>query len=165
MVLTKMKYIFIIFFLAFTFYILNACTYDKSLKAATNHKVVTKDIVPINNIPMNHLDIQPENFLEQKISATNFSIASFTITNMFSDSISFKYSTIDKVELVNNENINACNAKGVFRVLIPLEKCFIDLIIEPDNNISGKQIVIDYKVSNDNRTYQAVYNINDFLTF
>ena len=165
MALIKMKYILIIFSLAFTFYLLNACTYDKPLKAATKHKAVTKNLVPINNMPLNHLDIKSENFLEQKISTTNFSIASFTITNMFSDSISFKYSTVDNVEQVNNENANACNAKDVFRILSPLEKCFIDMIIEPNSNIRDKQIVIDYKISNDERTYQAIYNVNDFLTF
>ncbi len=165
MVLIKMKYVLIIFTLAVSFYMLNACTYNKPLKAATKPNTITKNIVSINNIPVNHLNIKAENHLEQKVSSTNFSTASFTITNMFSDSISFKYSTIDKVEQVNNENINACNAKGVFRVLKPLEKCFVDMIIEPNSNLYGKEIVIDYKVNNDNRTYQAIYQINDFLTF
>ena len=149
---------------------LNACTYDKSLKAAINTTVVaknlvTENIVPINNIPMNHLYIKSENYLEQKISAINFSTASFTVINMFSDSISFKYSTIDEIKQVNNENVNACNAKGTFRVLQPLEKCFVDMIIEPNSNIRDKEIVIDYKVNHDNRTYQTIYQINDFLKF
>ncbi len=165
MVLIKMKYVLIIFSLVFSFYMLNACTYDKQLKAAIEPTVVAKNIVPVNNIPMNHLDIKAENYLGQKISITNFSTATFTITNMFSDSISFKYSQIEKVEQVNNDNINACNAKGVFRVLEPLEKCFIDMIIEPNSNIRGTEIVIDYKVNNDDRTYQAVYQVNDFLLF
>ncbi len=165
MVLVKMKYVLIIFFLAFSFYMLNACTYDKPLKAAIKPNVVAKKVVSINNIPINHLDIKSENYLEQKISTTNFSTVSFTITNTFSDSISFKYSTVDKVEQVNVDNAKACNAKGIFRVLSPLEKCFVDLIVEPNSDIHDKQIIIDYKVNNDNRTYQGVYNIKDFVSF
>ena len=166
MVLIKIKYVVIIFSLIFTFYMLNACTYDKPLKAATIQELTKRTIVvPIDNIPMNHLDIKSENFLDQKISSSNFSIASFTITNMFSDSISFKYSTVDNIELVNNENINACNAKESFRALLPFEKCFIDLIIKPNNNIRDKQIIINYKINDSERIYQAKYNINDFLSF